>query len=180
MTAWGLAWRTIARSPARSVLAVAGVASASLPVALLMQRAGRRPIMIGSALLGACAALLWHGDDGRYRCVGCGEVLFEAKTKFDAGCGWPSYYEPVNSEVVERIVENDDEAMAAYLEGNEPSVEKLKEILRKAVINNQIFPVYCGSALKNKGVQLILDAVVDYLPSPLDLPAAKGKNTDKR
>lgn len=44
-----------------------------------------------------------HWDDGRYRCVGCGEVLFDAKTKFDAGCGWPSYYEPVNSEVIERV-----------------------------------------------------------------------------
>ncbi|MDH5329258.1 MAG: peptide-methionine (R)-S-oxide reductase MsrB [Aquincola sp.] len=44
-----------------------------------------------------------HWDDGRYRCVGCGEVLFDAKTKFDAGCGWPSYYEPVNAEVIERV-----------------------------------------------------------------------------
>lgn len=44
-----------------------------------------------------------HWDDGRYRCVGCGELLFDAKTKFDAGCGWPSYYEPVNSEVIERV-----------------------------------------------------------------------------
>ena len=46
-----------------------------------------------------------HWDDGRYRCVGCGETLFESKTKFDAGCGWPSYYEPVNSEVVERLTD---------------------------------------------------------------------------
>jgi elongation factor G len=66
--------------------------------------------------------------------------------------------------------------MNAYLEGNEPSLEDLKKTLRKAVIANQIFPVYTGSALKNKGVQLVLDAVVDYLPSPLDLPPAKGIN----
>ncbi len=72
--------------------------------------------------------------------------------------------------------EQDDDAMGAYLEGKEPSLEELKVILRKAVINNQIFPVYCGSALKNKGVQLVLDAVVDYLPSPLDLKPATGKN----
>ncbi len=78
--------------------------------------------------------------------------------------------------LVERIVEQDDEAMAAYLEGNEPSYEKLKAILRKAVIANEIFPVYCGSALKNKGVQLVLDAVVDYLPSPLDLKPVTGTN----
>ncbi|MBI2409833.1 elongation factor G [Candidatus Kaiserbacteria bacterium] len=80
------------------------------------------------------------------------------------------------AELVERIVEQDDAAMSAYLEGNEPSLEELKKILRKAVIANQIFPVYTGSALKNKGVQLILDGVVDYLPSPLDLPPATGTN----
>ena len=78
--------------------------------------------------------------------------------------------------LIERIVEQDDTAMGAYLEGKEPSIDELKKILRKAVIHNEIFPVYCGSALKNKGVQLVLDAVVDYLPSPLDLPPATGKN----
>ncbi len=80
------------------------------------------------------------------------------------------------AELIERIVEQDDVAMGAYLEGKEPPLEELKAILRKAVINNEIFPVYCGSALKNKGVQLVLDAVVDYLPSPLDLKPATGTN----
>lgn len=80
------------------------------------------------------------------------------------------------AELVERIVENDEAQMNAFLEGNEPSLEELKATLRKAVINNEIFPVYTGSALKNKGVQLVLDAVVDYLPSPLDLAAVKGTN----
>ncbi len=80
------------------------------------------------------------------------------------------------SDLIERIVENDEAQMQAYLEGNEPSLAELKATLRKAVINNQIFPVYTGSALKNKGVQLVLDAVVDYLPSPLDLPPVKGIN----
>lgn len=78
------------------------------------------------------------------------------------------------AEMVEKIVENDDEAMNEYLEGKEMDMARLKSILRKAVIANKIFPVYCGSALKNKGVQLVLDAVVDYLPSPLDMPAVKG------
>ena len=64
--------------------------------------------------------------------------------------------------------------MHKYLEGEEISVADLKKILRKAVIENKVFPVFCGSALKNKGVQLILDAVVDYLPSPLEMPAIKG------
>jgi len=79
-------------------------------------------------------------------------------------------------ELIERIVENDEAAMSAYLEGKEPPLEELKSILRKAVIANQIFPVFAGSALKNKGVQLVLDAVVDYLPSPLDMPPVKGTN----
>jgi elongation factor G len=80
------------------------------------------------------------------------------------------------AEMIEKIVENDDALMTAYLDGVEPSVEDLKKTLRHAVIHNKIFPVYTGSALKNKGVQLVLDAVVDYLPSPLDLPAATGTN----
>ncbi len=79
-------------------------------------------------------------------------------------------------EFVERIVEQDEAAMNAFFEGIEPSLDELKRLLRKAVIANEIFPVYAGSALKNKGVQLVLDAVVDYLPSPLDLPPVKGIN----
>jgi elongation factor G len=82
------------------------------------------------------------------------------------------------AELVERIVENDEKLMNDYLEGKEISLDVLKKNLRKAVIANEIFPVLTGSSLKNKGVQLVLDAVVDYLPSPLDLPAASGINTD--
>ncbi len=78
------------------------------------------------------------------------------------------------AELVERIVEQDENLMSAYLEGNEPSLEELKSALRKAVISNEIFPVFTGSALKNKGVQPVLDAVADYLPSPVDLPPVKG------
>ena len=80
------------------------------------------------------------------------------------------------AELIERIVEHDEAQMNAFFEGNEPSLEELKATLRKAVIANEIFPVYTGSALKNKGVQLVLDAVVDFLPSPLDLPPVKGTN----
>jgi elongation factor G len=78
------------------------------------------------------------------------------------------------AEMIEKIVENDDAAMAKYLEGKEIAIDELKAITRKAVIDNKIFPVFTGSALKNVGVQLVLDAVVDYLPSPLDMPAIKG------
>ncbi|OHB18899.1 MAG: translation elongation factor G [Parcubacteria group bacterium RIFCSPHIGHO2_01_FULL_56_18] len=82
------------------------------------------------------------------------------------------------AELVERIVENDEKLMNDYLEGKEIPLDVLKANLRKAVIKNEIFPVLTGSSLKNKGVQLVLDAVVDYLPSPLDLPPASGINTD--
>ncbi|TSC67699.1 MAG: elongation factor G [Parcubacteria group bacterium Gr01-1014_73] len=78
------------------------------------------------------------------------------------------------AELVEKIVEHDDALMHAYLEGKEISLVNLKKTLRKAVIETKIFPVFAGSALKNKGTQLILDAVVDYLPSPLDIPPVKG------
>ncbi|MEK9170167.1 MAG: elongation factor G [Patescibacteria group bacterium] len=77
-------------------------------------------------------------------------------------------------ELIEKIVEQDDKAMSEYLEGKEPALSELKRILRIATIKNTIVPIICGSSLKNKGVQLMLDAVVDYLPSPLDLPPVKG------
>ena len=84
--------------------------------------------------------------------------------------------EKYRGELIERIVENDEVLMNEYLEGKEIPLDKLKTILRKAVIANEIFPVFAGSALKNKGVQLVLDAVVDYLPSPIDLVPVKGIN----
>jgi len=83
-----------------------------------------------------------------------------------------------NNELIERIVENDEELMTAYLDGKIPDYNTLKKTLRKAVIANEVFPVYAGSALKNKGVQLVLDAVVNYLPSPLDIPPIPGINPD--
>ncbi len=78
--------------------------------------------------------------------------------------------------MVEQVVEHDDELMTMYLEGHEPSIEQLKPIIRKATIAGKIFPVFCGSALRNRGVQPVLDAVVDYLPSPIDIPAVTGIN----
>ncbi len=76
--------------------------------------------------------------------------------------------------LVEKIVENEDALMSQYLEGKEIGLADLKRVLRRAVIGNSIVPVFTGSALKNKGVQFMLDAVVDYLPSPVDLPPVKG------
>ncbi len=77
-------------------------------------------------------------------------------------------------DLVEKIVEQDDQMMHNYLEGKEASIEDLKKTLRKATLELKIIPVFSGSALKNKGVQLVLDAVVDYLPSPLDIPPVTG------
>ncbi len=76
--------------------------------------------------------------------------------------------------LVEAAVEHDDDAMEAYLEGNEPDEETLKACIRKATLSLALVPVLCGSAFKNKGVQPLLDAVVDYLPSPTEVPAIKG------
>ena len=76
--------------------------------------------------------------------------------------------------LVEAAVELDDDAMAAYLDGTEPDEATLKRLVRKAVLTGAFYPVLCGTAFKNKGVQPLLDAVVAYLPSPLDVPAIKG------
>ena len=80
--------------------------------------------------------------------------------------------------LIEAVAETDEELMMKYLEGEEITNEELKAGIRKATINVEFFPVLCGSAFKNKGVQLMLDAVIDYLPSPLDIPAIKGINPD--
>jgi elongation factor G len=76
--------------------------------------------------------------------------------------------------MIENSVELDDEAMEAYLSGEEPSFEVIQKCLRKAVLNGAFYPILCGSAFKNKGVQPLLDAVVAYLPSPVDIPPTKG------
>jgi elongation factor G len=76
--------------------------------------------------------------------------------------------------LVEAAVELDDDATTAYLEGKQPDEATLKRLVRQATIASKFFPVFCGSAFKNKGVQPLLDAVVDYLPSPVDVPAVKG------
>ncbi|MEI2609799.1 MAG: elongation factor G [Candidatus Promineifilaceae bacterium] len=78
--------------------------------------------------------------------------------------------------LIERIAETNDELTMRYLEGEEITQDELQVALRKATISNQVAPVLCGTALRNKGVQKLLDAVVDYLPSPLDIPAIEGTN----
>jgi len=86
--------------------------------------------------------------------------------------------ESYRSELVEAIAENDEELMMKYLEGEELTIEELKKGLRAATISLAITPVLCGTAYRNRGVQKLLDAVIDYMPSPLDIPAIEGINPD--
>lgn len=79
-----------------------------------------------------------------------------------------------HSELVEKICELDDDLMMMYLEGEEPSVEEMKKVLRKATCECQAVPVCCGTAYRNKGVQKLLDAVIEFMPSPVDIPSIKG------
>ncbi len=86
--------------------------------------------------------------------------------------------EKYRAELVEAVVETDDELMEKYLMGEEPTVEELKKAIRKATINNKIVPVVCGTSYRNKGVQKLLDAIIDYMPSPVDIPPIKGVNPE--
>lgn len=107
-------------------------------------------------------AIVFEGDKGQD--VSEKEIPTELKEKS----------EKYHQILVEKIAETDDELLNKYLEGQEINYEELKKALRHATIVNQIVPVFAGSALKNKGVQPVLDAVIDYLPSPIDIPAVKG------
>jgi elongation factor G len=107
--------------------------------------------------------IVWKGDD-----LGASfeEVEVPAALKDEA--------ETYRAELMEKVAETDDELLEAFFENGELSVEQLKSGLRKATIANKVVPVLCGSAFKNKGVQTLLDAVVDYLPSPLEIPPIRG------
>ncbi len=80
--------------------------------------------------------------------------------------------------LIEAIVEQDEELMEKYFEGEEPTVEQMKKIIRKATIENEMVPICCGTSYRNKGVQPLLDAIVDYMPAPTDIAAIKGVNPD--
>ena len=108
-------------------------------------------------------SIMWEGDGKDAKMVE-GEIpadLVDKATEFRAA-------------MIEAAVEMDDAAMEAYLEGNEPDADTLRKLIRKATITRTFYPMMCGSAFKNKGVQPLLDAVVDFLPSPLDREAYKG------
>ncbi len=84
--------------------------------------------------------------------------------------------EQYRSILVEKVAEQDDALLQKYLDGTEPTLEELKKVIRQATIDNKLMPIFVGSALKNKGVQFLLDAVVEYLPSPLNVPPVTGKD----
>jgi elongation factor G len=107
-------------------------------------------------------AIIWEDDLGKEPKIV--EIPEELKTQA----------EEARAQMIERIAELDDELTLKYLEAQEISTDELKVALRKAVIANKTAPVFCGSSLKNKGVQVLLDAVVDYLPSPADIPSIKA------
>ena len=86
-----------------------------------------------------------------------------------------------HDELIEAVSEQDEVLMEKFFEGEEPTIDEVKSCIRKATINNQMVPVTCGTSYRNKGVQLLLDAVIDFMPSPVDVPAIEGVNpkTDK-
>ncbi|MEO1067133.1 MAG: elongation factor G [Pseudomonadota bacterium] len=110
-------------------------------------------------------ALIWQGED-----------LGASWDVVDIPADLTDKANELREQMIETAVELDEEAMEAYLEGNEPDAETLRRLIRKGTIDNTFVPVLCGSAFKNKGVQPLLDAVVDFLPSPIDIPAIKGIN----
>lgn len=118
----------------------------------------------GVVLLLERQAIIWQGDEtgAKYELTDIPEDMSEEVEKYRA-------------ELIEQISETDDALLEKYLEGVEPSVEELKKALRAATIAYKLVPVYSGSSLRNKGVQPLLDGIVDFLPSPLDVPPAQGK-----
>ena len=109
-------------------------------------------------------AIVWQDEDGRDPKET--EIPVDLVATADAA----------RAEMVEQIAELDEELMIQYLDGGDVTIEDLKSALRRAVLSNQATPVYCGSSLRNKGVQPLLDAVTDFLPSPLDVPPVRGIN----
>ncbi|MCQ2582260.1 MAG: elongation factor G, partial [Alphaproteobacteria bacterium] len=111
-------------------------------------------------------SIVWEDENGSNPIYG--EIPAELKDKA----------EELHSKLIEEVVTLDDEIMEAYMEGKIPDVATIKKLIRKGTINQNFNPILCGTAFKNKGVQPLLDAVVDYLPSPLDVPAIKGTKMD--
>ncbi len=113
-------------------------------------------------------AIVWAGDD-----------LGASYQTLDIPADLQEKAEEARSKLLDKVVELDDSVMEKYLNGDELSEEEIKGCIRKGVISGKITAILCGSAFKNKGVQTLLDAVIDYLPSPIDIPPAKGFTVDR-
>ncbi len=129
-------------------------------------KAVQLPIGIESSLRGAVdiierKAYIYEGDKQEPKEIPVPEDMVESM-------------ESHRAELVEALAAFDDDFMMKVLEGEEPTIDEIKSIIRKAVLTGEFHPVFCGSAYKNKNIQLLLDGVIDYLPSPLDIPSAKG------
>ncbi|WGT47880.1 elongation factor G [Tessaracoccus lacteus] len=131
---------------------------------LLQLPIGAESDFLGVVDLVEMRALTWRGETQMGEKYEIEEIPAELKDAAEAA----------HATLIERVADVDDEIMEMYLEGEEPSVEQIKAALRKGVISNTFTAVVCGTSFKNKGVQPLLDAVVDYLPSPLDVPAIEG------
>lgn len=153
-------------------------ANFSRVVGQVVNRLGARPVRMqlpigseetykGVVDLVKMKAIFWNEDDQ-------GTTFEERDIPADmlADC------ERYRSALIEAAAEASEEMMDAYLENGSLTTEQIKEGIRKQTISNEIFPMFCGSAFKNKGVQAVLDAVIEYLPSPLDVPPVKGEDED--
>ncbi len=148
-------------------------------VATIKDRLGAEPLVmqlpigaendfIGVVDLIGMRALVWEGDSKGDVTMGAQYEVREIPEDLQAKA------EEYRNHLVERVAESDDELMEKYLSGEELTVDELKAGVRKMTVNSELYPIFCGSAFKNRGVQPILDAVKDYLPSPIDVPPMRG------
>ena len=137
--------------------------------------------------LGANAAAVQYPIGIESSLRGCVDIIEQKAYVYSSDVHDDPQEIPVPADLTDKVAElrqilfealsnYDEEILMTVLEGEEPSVEKTKEVIRKAVLTGEFHPVFCGSAYKNKNIQMLLDGVVDYLPSPLDIPPAKGEN----
>jgi len=147
-------------------------------IGMIRERLGANPVAVqmpigseadfrGIVDLFTGQAVVWEDEQGK------------DPVEVDVPVDLQSQLQAMQESMIEKIAETDDDLTLKYLDGEEISGDELKAALRKAVIAGQITPVYCGTALRNKGIQRVLDAVVDFLPSPLDIPAVKGFKPSK-
>ncbi|MEJ5222994.1 MAG: elongation factor G [Anaerolineales bacterium] len=152
-------------------------ASYERTIETIKQRLGANPVAM-QLPIGSEAAFKGAVDLLRMKAITWEDDLGREPKESDIPADLVEKAQEMRHAMVEKIVETDDELTMKYLEGEEISVDELKAALRRAVIASKITPVFCGSSLKNKGVQPVLDAVVDYLPSPKDIPPVRGTNPD--